>query len=53
MTDNDSLCDFVNEDSLFIMNNNISFSNGLAEILYSNYELGNFNNDDINYIFAL
>ena len=34
------------------MDNNISFSNGLAEIVYNNFELGNFNNDDLNYIFS-
>ena len=52
MSDNDSLCDFVNDDNLFIMDNNISFSNGLAEIVNNNFYFRNFNNDDLNYIFS-
>ena len=51
--DNDSLCDFnIYNNDIFFDDDNIDFSNGLAEVVFNNYELGNFNNDDLNFIFS-
>ena len=35
--------------SMMIM---LIFSEGLAEVVFNNYELGNFNNDNLNFIFS-
>ena len=53
ISDNDSLHNFnILDNDLFFNDDNINFSNGLAEIVFNNYELGNFNNDDLNFIFS-
>ena len=64
ISDNDSLCNFnIYDNDLFFNDDNINFSNGLAEVVFNNYELGNFNNDrragppypqidDLNFIFS-
>ena len=53
MSDNDSLHNFnILDNDLFFNDDNINFSNGLAEVVFNNYELGNFNNDDLNFIFS-
>ena len=46
------LCDFnIYDNDIFFNDDNINFSNGLAEVVFNNHELGNFNNDDLNFIF--
>ena len=53
ISDNDSLHNFnIYDNDLFFNDDNINFSNGLAEVVFNNYELGNFNNDDLNFIFS-
>ena len=53
ISDNDSLHNFnILDNDLFFNDDNINFSNGLAEVVFNNYELGNFNNDDLNFIFS-
>ena len=53
MSENDSLCDFnIYDNDLFFNDDNIDFSNGLADVVFNNHELGNFNNDDLNFIFS-
>ena len=53
MSDNDSLCDFnIYDNDLFFNDDNIDFSNGLANVVFNNHELGNFNNEDLNFIFS-
>ena len=53
ISDNDSLNNFnIYDNDLFFNDDNIDFSNGLAEVVFNNYELGNFNNDDLNFIFS-
>ena len=51
--DNNSLCDFnIYDNDIFFNDDNIDFSHGLAEVVFNNYELGNFNNDNLNFIFS-
>ena len=46
ISDNDSLHNFnIHDNDLFFNDDNINFSNGLAEVVFNNYELGNFNNE--------
>ena len=53
ISDNDSLCNFnILDNDLFFNDDNIDFSNGLAEVVFNNHELGNFNNEDLNFIFS-
>ena len=53
ISDNDSLCDFnIYDNDIFFNGGNIDFSNGLAEVVFNNHELGNFNNDDLNFVFS-
>ena len=52
ISDNDSLRDFnIYDNDIFFDDDNIDFSNGLADIVFNNHELGNVNNDDLNFIF--
>ena len=53
ISDNDSLRDFnIYNNDIFFDDNNIDFSNRLADVVFNNHELGNFNNDDLNFIFS-
>ena len=53
ISDNDSLCDFnIYNNDIFFDDDNIDFSNGLADVVFNNHELRNFNNDDLNFIFS-
>ena len=46
ISENDSFCDFnIYDNDIFFDDVNIDFSNGLAEVVFNNYELGNFDND--------
>ena len=52
-SDNDSLCDFnIYDNDIFFNDDNINFSEGLAEVVFNHYELGYFNNEDLNFIFS-
>ena len=51
--DKNSLCDFdIYSNDIFFDDDNVDFSNGLVDVVFNNYELGNFNNDDLNFIFS-
>ena len=53
MSDNDSLCDFnIYDNDIFFDDDNVDFSNGLADVVFNNHELGNSNNNDLNFIFS-
>ena len=53
ISDNDSPHNFnIYDNDLFFDDDNINFFNRLAEVVFNNYELGNFNNDDLNFIFS-
>ena len=53
ISDNDSLyCFNIYDNDIFFNDDNIDFSNGFADVVFNNHELGNFNNDDLNFIFS-
>ena len=53
ISDNDSLRDFnIHDNDIFFNDDNIDFSEGLVEVVFNNYKLANFNNDDLNFIFS-
>ena len=52
ISENDSLCDFnIYDNDIFFNDDNIDSSNELADVVFNNHKLGNFDNDDLNFIF--